>query len=279
MGAAISLGATVVALALAGTLYAGMRDRFIASWSEMLESLVSAPQLSALMSRREKAERVPDPEHANGLLVVLFAVALAGTTVGVASWFLRPEYQPMIAPVLALTLFSACLFACLLGAIAEPRQRRLSPRMNRRIEAELLLGGATYTGRLSDISVHGARFLAEDLVDLPARALAGKLTLKGPTGTIQLPVQLSRQTEASGRSAFGLSFTGRTVGEFATVVRLAHRSGDAYADLCDARARPAGIARLFAASSWRGIWAFLRKLSLPTRSDAKWIPLRRMKHR
>jgi hypothetical protein len=151
--------------------------------------------------------------------------------------------------------------------------------MNRRIEAELLLGGKRHPGRLTDISVHGARFVAEDLVQLSARALTGQLTLKTPTGETILPVQLSRQIEAGGRSAFGLSFTGRTVGEFATVVRLAHRSGDAYADLCDARAKPAGIARLFAASSWRGIWAFLRKLTPPTRSDAKWIPLRRMKHR
>ena len=45
-------------------------------------------------------------------------------------------------------------------------------------------------------------------------------------------------------TAFGLAFTGRTVGEFATVVRLAHRSGDAYADICDARAKPMGVMKL-----------------------------------
>jgi len=278
-GAAVTLATTITALALAGTLNAGMRDNLIAGWSEMLESLLSAPSLASLMTRREKAERVPDPEHANGLLVVLFAIALAGTTAGVAGWYLRPEYQHMLAPLLGLTIFSACLFACLLGAIAEPRQRRLSPRMNRRVDAELLLGGETYTGRLADISVHGARFLAEEIVDMNARALTGQLTLKTPSGTTILPVQLSRQTTASGRSAFGLSFTGRTVGEFATVVRLAHRSGDAFADACDARAKPAGLARLFAASSWRGIWAFLRKLSPPTRDDSRWIPIRRPSRR
>lgn len=278
-GAGVSLAATVVALALAGTLNAGMRDGFIAAWSEMLESLVSAPSLAALMGRRERAERVPDPEHANGLLVVLFAIALAGTTAGVAAWSLRPEYQPMLAPLLALTLFGACLFACLLGAIAEPRQRRLSPRVARRVDAELLLGGEKYVGRLADISVHGARFVADEMVELSARALTGQLTLKTAAGTATLPVQLSRQMEAAGRSAFGLSFTGRTVGEFATVVRLAHRTGDAYADLCDARAAPAGPARLFATATFRGLWAFLRKLTPPTRSDAKWIPIRRLKHR
>lgn len=278
-GAAVSLGATVVALGLAGALNAGMRDGFIAAWSEMLESLISAPSLATLMGRRETAERVPDPEHANGLLVVLFAISLAGTTAGISAWFLRPEYQAMLAPSLALTLFGACLFACLLGALAEPRQRRLSPRVARRVEAELLLGGEKYVGRLADISVHGARFLADDAVELSARALTGQLTLKTSTGRTTLSVQLSRQTESGGRSAFGLSFTGRTVGEFATVVRLTHRSGDAYADLCDARATPAGFTRLLAASSWRGIWAFLRKLAPPTRGQAGWVPIRRMKHR
>ncbi len=272
------LVALVVALALTGMLNAGMRGGVIAVWSETLESLLAAPSLYSLMRGREKKDRAPDPEHANGLLVVLFALALAGTTAGVAAWLLRPEYQPLLAPSLALTLFTASLLACLLGAIAEPRQRRLSPRISRRIGAELLLGGERFPGRLADISVHGARFVAEEIVDLPARALAGQLTVKTRDGETVLPVQLSRQTETSGRSAFGLSFTGRTVGEFAAVVRLAHRSGDAFADLCDARAKPAGLARLFAASSWRGVWAALRKLSPPARGRTRWIPIRRMGH-
>lgn len=278
-GAVAAVGAVVVALALAGHLNAGMRDGLIAAWSEMLESLLSAPQLAALMIHREKAERIPDPEHANGLLVVLFAITLAGTTAGVAGWYMRPELQPALAPLLALTVFAACLLACLLGAIAEPRQRRLSPRISRRFEAELLLGGVRHAGRLADISVHGARFIAQDVVELSARALTGQLTLKTQSGETTLPVQLSRQNDTAGRSAFGLSFTGRTVGEFATVVRLAHQSGEAYVDLCDARAKPAGLGRLFAAASWRGLGAFVRKLTSPTRAQTKWIPIRRMRHR
>jgi hypothetical protein len=204
-------------------------------------------------------------------------LTLAGTTAGVAAWFLKPELHAIITPLLTLTIASACLFACLLGAIAEPRQRRLSPRVNRRVQAQLLLGGETYVGRLADISVHGARFLAEEVIDERVLALAGVLTIKTPQGESALPVQLSRQNETAGRSALGLSFTGRTVGEFATVVRLAHRSGDAYADLCDARARPAGAARLVTTLGLRGIWAFLRKLTPPTRGD--WIPIRRTKLR
>jgi hypothetical protein len=244
----------------------------------MLESLLSAPSLFALFGRRiDAGKATPDPEHANGLLVVLFALSLAGTTAGVAAWFVKPELHGTITPLLALTLLSACLFACLLGAIAEPRQRRLSPRVNRRIRAQLLLGGETYLGRLADISVHGARFLAEEVIDTRALALAGVLTIKSGQAETTLPVQLSRQTEAAGRSSFGLSFTGRTVGEFATVVRLAHKSGDAYADLCDARAKPAGVARLVTGLSWRGIWAFLRKLTPPTRGD--WVAIRRSRLR
>src|SRR6185295_606902 len=109
-------------------------------------------------------------------------------------------------------------------AISEQRQRRLSPRVNRRFEAELLLGGERYSGRLADISVHGAQFVADTLIDTSVRAFAGKLTLTTEDNVTELPVQLSRQSESQGCSAFGLSFTGRTVGEFATVVRLAHRS-------------------------------------------------------
>jgi cellulose synthase (UDP-forming) len=277
-GSAVSLLTLVVALSMAGMLNSGMRGNFIAVWSEMLETFLSAPSLFALFGRRiDAGKATPDPEHANGLLVILFAISLAGTTAGIAAWLVKPEQHTMLAPVLALTLFGACLFACLLGAIAEPRQRRLSPRVSRRVDAQLLLGGATYKGRLADISVHGARFLAEEVIDLGALALAGMLTIRSSQGDATLPVQLSRQTESAGRSAFGLSFTGRTVGEFATVVRLAHRSGDAYADLCDARAKPTGAARLITALSLRGVWAFLRRLTPPTRGE--WIPIRRTRLR
>lgn len=272
---AASLITIVVAIAMAGSLNAGMRSHLIGAWSEILESLLTAPSLLNIIFRRTKAERVPDPERANSLLVVVFALALAGTTAGIAAWFLKPELQAALTPALALTIFTAALLACLLGAIAEPRQRRLSPRVKKRLAAELLVGGTTVAGRLADISVHGARFVADVAIDLPARALGGQLTLATPNGDTILPVQLSRQTEAFGRPAFGLSFTGRTVGEFATIVRLAHKSGDAYADLCDNRAKPAGITRLFASLSWRGIGALFSKVNPPSAQDT-WIPLRRL---
>jgi len=272
---AFSLVAAITAIAMAGALNAGMRGRLIGAWSEILESFLTAPSLLHIITRRAKAERAPAPEHANGLLVVVFAVALAGTTLGITAWFMRPELQSAIAPMLALTLLTAALLACLLGAIAEPRQRRLAPRVKRRMSAELLIGGTTVAGRLADVSVHGAQFIANDTVDLPARALAGQLTLDGPQGKTTLPVQLSRQLEAFGRPAFGLSFTGRTVGEFATVVRLAHKSGDAYADLCDKRAKRAGLTKLFASLSWRGFASLWRKVNPPP-AQATWIPLRRL---
>jgi cellulose synthase (UDP-forming) len=271
----VSLAAVITAIAMAGALNAGMRGRLIGAWSEVLESFLTAPSLMQIIFRRAKPERAPAPEHANGLLVVVFAIALAGTTLGVTAWFTKPELQGAIAPMLGLTLFTAALLACLLGAIAEPRQRRLAPRVKRRLSAELLIGGNTVVGRLADVSVHGAQFIANDTVDLPARALTGQLTLEGPQGKTTLPVQLSRQIEAYGRPAFGLSFTGRTVGEFATIVRLAHKTGDAYADLCDARAKRAGLTRLFTSLSWRGIFSLWRKVNPPP-AHATWIPLRRL---
>ncbi|MEQ1866953.1 MAG: PilZ domain-containing protein [Micropepsaceae bacterium] len=277
---AAALASLFVALAMTGALNAGMRGGVIAVWSEMLETLLSAPSLFTLYTRRaDTAKSIPEPEHANGLLVVLFAISLAGTTAGTAAWFVKPELWPVLTPLLALTLVGACAFACLLGAIAEPRQRRMSPRVTRRVSAHLLMGGEKFLGRLADISVHGARFIADECVELHARAMAGQLIITTPQGTTTLPVQLSRQTEAGGRSAFGLSFTGRTVGEFAAVVRLAHRSGDAYADMLDARAKPAGLTRLLTLSGLRGIWAFLRKLNPPTHAEAKWVPIKRPERR
>ncbi len=265
---AASIAGMVCALLMSGALLSGIRTPVIAIWSELLESFLTAPALIHLLRGRENPEGTPQIERANGLLIMSFALLLAGTTVGVVVLSLQgPLHIPLAAPA-ALTIFMAFLFACLIGAIAEPRQRRMAPRVNRRLQAELLLGGETFFGRLADISVHGARFVADELVDLPARALAGIITLDSPTGRTTLPVQLSRQVETGGRSAFGLSFTGRTVGEFATVVRLAHRSGDTYADICDARARPIGILRMSPILALRGLMGFLSSLK-PRRAPGK----------
>jgi cellulose synthase (UDP-forming) len=257
---AVSVAGIVLALMMSGALFSGIRTPVIATWSEMLESFLSIPALVHMVRGRENPEGTPRIERANGLLILSFALLLAGTTMGVGSLGLAGPIEIPLATPAVLTIIMAFLFACVIGAIAEPRQRRLAPRINRRLQAELLLGGETFFGRLADISVHGARFIADELVDLPARALAGIITLDSPTGRTTLPVQLSRHVETGGRSAFGLSFTGRTVGEFATVVRLAHRSGDSYADICDARARPIGILRMSPSLALRGIFTFVRSI-------------------
>jgi len=262
-GAAMTMAGLVVALSLAGALHAGLGGGFIAMWSELLESLLSMPGMVALLGgRRDGVVQKLNADHAASLLIVLFAIGLAGTTAGLAAWLMKPELQTQVAPLLAATLFSACVLALLLGAISEQRQRRLSPRVTRRFEAVLLLGGERYRGRLVDISVHGAQFVADNEIDASVRAFAGKLTLTTESEDImELPVQLSRQIERDGSSAFGLSFTGRTVGEFATVVRLAHRSTSHFADVCDRRSRPTGAGRLFALLTLRGIRDLFRRLS------------------
>jgi cellulose synthase (UDP-forming) len=264
----VSLSGLIIALIMSGTLFSGIKTLLIGMWSELLETFLTAPSIAMLMRGRDTGDSIPSMDRANGLLVVSFALLLAGTTAGIVALSLKGAPQAAQAAPAALTIFTALFFACLLGAVAEPRQRRMSPRMNRRLQAELLLGGEKILGRLADISVHGARFVADDLVDLPARALAGVITLNGPGGKSVLPVQLSRQTETGGRTAFGLSFTGRTVGEFATVVRLAHRSGDAYADLCDSRARPLGLLKLFPILTLRGIGSFVSRLFVRRKSES-----------
>lgn len=278
-GILVSLSSLITALMMSGALNAGIRATIIAMWTELLESLLSTAAVSSYLRGRGSDDRVSEVDRASSLLVVLFALTLAGTTASVAALYLQSSLHPALAAAAALTIFSACLVACLLGAIAEPRQRRLSPRVNRRFQAELLLGGETFFGRLADISVHGARFISDEFVDLQARAFAGVITLNGPTGRSTLPVQLSRQSETSGRTAFGLSFTGRTVGEFATVVRLAHRSGDSYADICDARATPMGVMRLLPLLTLRGVGSFVASLVAKRQSQAELVRLDRSKKR
>jgi cellulose synthase (UDP-forming) len=177
-----------------------------------------------------------------GLPVALAAVSLAGLGFGGAKLAAYPGAAVWLGPVLILCALSLALSLGALGAIREPRQKRAAPRLPADMEAELVAGGRRIPGRLADISIQGARFVADESAPIDVPVVGGLIRIVGPHGPIILPVQLSRAAPEMGRTAFGMRFTGRQLIAFANAVTLVYRTQERFHQARDLRGRaPNGV--------------------------------------
>jgi hypothetical protein len=168
---------------------------------------------------------------------ILAAIALAGFGLGAAKLAATPALAPWLAPLLALSAISIVAGLGALGAVREPRQKRAAPRLPTDMDAELIAGGRRIPGRLADISIQGARFVAHETKPLDLAVVGGLIRIVGPHGPINLPVQLSRTAPQTGQMTFGMRFTGRQLIAFANAVTLVYHSQERFARARDVRGR------------------------------------------
>jgi hypothetical protein len=170
------------------------------------------------------------------------ALALAGLGFGGARLAAEPALMLWAGPLLALSALSLCVALGALGAVREPRQKRAAPRLPTDMDAELIAGGRRIPGRLADISIQGARFVADETKPLDMSVVGGVIRIVGPHGPINLPVQLSRAAPELGHMTFGMRFTGRQLIAFANAVTLVYRTQERFAQARDLRGRaPNGV--------------------------------------
>lgn len=171
------------------------------------------------------------------LPTILTAVSLAALGFGCAKLAAQPSLWSFLAPLLTLCAIGLTLSLGAMGAIQEPKQKRAAPRLPTDMEAELVAGGRRITGRLADISIQGARFVADDTAPLDLSVVGGLIRIVGPHGPIHLPVQLSRAASETGHMTFGMRFTGRQLIAFANAVTLVYRTQERFAQARDLRGR------------------------------------------
>lgn len=165
------------------------------------------------------------------------AIALAGLGFGAANLAANPSLAIWLWPLTAMCAVSLIMSLGALGAIQEPRQKRAAPRLPTDMDAELVAGARRIPGRLADISIQGARFVADEGKPLDMSVVGGLIRIVGPHGPINLPVQLSRAAPDMGHMTFGLRFTGRQLIAFANAVTLVYRSQERFARARDLRGR------------------------------------------
>lgn len=165
------------------------------------------------------------------------AIALAALGLGAAKLAANPGLAAWIAPLLLLCAVAIAAALGALGAIREPRQKRAAPRLPADMDAELIAGGRRIPGRLADISIQGARFVASENKPLDLAVVGGLIRIVGPHGPINLPVQLSRAAPDMGHMTFGMRFTGRQLIAFANAVMLVYQTQERFARARDIRGR------------------------------------------
>jgi hypothetical protein len=223
--------AAFAVLGLMASTLSGWRHSAAALFLEVAANLALAGPHWALLRGRASSPRGP----AVALTVMLAALGLAGAGYGGAAAAADPRLFPTLAPLAVLSLMTAILALGALGAVREPRQKRAAPRLPACMDAALVVGHVRIDGRLADISVQGARFVANAHTVPEGAAVGGLIRLVGPHGPISLPVQLSRAETAGGETSFGLKFTGRQLIAFANAIALVYRTQERFAAMRDAR--------------------------------------------
>jgi PilZ domain len=230
--------AVLSALLVSALTQSGWRHSAAALFVDIAVQLKLAGPMLSLISRT-----APTIAARSAIVpTILAALSFAALGFGAAKLAAAPYYALWLGPLLALSALS--LFASLgaLGAIHEPRQKRAAPRLPTDMEAELVAGARRIPGRLADISIQGARFVAGDGKVLDVHAVGGLIRIVGPHGPINLPVQLSRAAPEAGHMTFGLRFTGRQLVAFANAVTLVYRTQERFARARDLRGRaPNGV--------------------------------------
>lgn len=171
------------------------------------------------------------------LPTILTAFSLAALGLGCAKLAAQPGLWPWLAPLLTLCALGLTLSLGAMGAIGEPKQKRAAPRLPTDMDAELIAGGRRIPGRLADISIQGARFVADEAKPLDLTVVGGLIRIVGPHGPINLPVQLSRAAPDMGHMTFGMRFTGRQLIAFANAVTLVYQTQERFARARDLRGR------------------------------------------
>jgi hypothetical protein len=223
---------------LSAAVLSGWRHSAAAAFMDMAVQLSLLRPMAALI-----AGRTPAPvRQAIIAPTILLALSLAAAGFGGAKLAAQPGLALWLVPLLALTALSLAVSLGALGAIREPRQKRAAPRLPAFMDAELIVGTRRLRGHLADISIQGARFVAEGVQSGGMPAVGGLIRVVGPHGPINLPVQLSRASADGEDTSFGLRFTGRQLIAFAQAVTLVYRSQERFAATRDARGRaPNGV--------------------------------------
>jgi hypothetical protein len=223
---------------LSAAVLSGWRHSAAATFMDMAVQLSLLRPMTALIAGRAPGsirQAVIAP-------MILLALSLAAAGFGGAKLAAQPGLAMWLSPLLVLTALSLAISLGALGAIREPRQKRAAPRLPAFMDAELIVGARRLRGHLADISIQGARFVAEGVQNGGMPAVGGLIRVVGPHGPINLPVQLSRAAAEGEDTSFGLRFTGRQLIAFAQAVTLVYRSQERFAAARDARGRaPNGV--------------------------------------
>jgi hypothetical protein len=138
----VSLSGLIIALIMSGTLFSGIKTLLIGMWSELLETFLAAPSIAMLMRGRDSGDSIPSMGPCKWIACGL--LRLTARRHDCRHCGPQPERRTTGGPGRARCIddLHGTLF---LPACSVPWQNLVSgacrPRMNRRLQAELLLGG------------------------------------------------------------------------------------------------------------------------------------------
>ncbi len=236
----------VGSMVYATIMFGNVRWPFVGAVYEIMQSLYALPAVlrTFINPRGQKFLVTPKGEKldedfvsplSTPFYLVFFLVTLAFVFAGYR-WINFPAQREV---VLVTGLWNTLNFLSLLmalGTLMERRQIRLNPRMPASVASVLKLGSIEVKGRLTDMSMGGARFVPDLDTPLPDLETATEGILEVPERSRAPSVELSiRRTphvldkDAVG-GGVGLSFVTESSADFSRIVSLVHGDSERWDD-------------------------------------------------
>ncbi len=187
---------------------------------------------------------------------LLYAIAIASVAFGIWRWDAQPLERETTAITLAWITFSLFYLHAALGALLERRQRRKDPRVPAWRRARLTMSdGSLLPGRVTDLSLGGARFVADPgpwptVADGEPSCMQVVRPEDGREDLFDMTVR--RVDATAGGLAIGLAFAELSFEDQRRLVAQAYGSSQRWQQMRHHRTDPIGITRPLAILFWIG---------------------------
>lgn len=170
----------------------------------------------------------------------LLALALVSLAVGVSRMIDEPQLRWALVFVSFWVLLDVLALLGVIGALAERRQRRLVPRVVRRLPVWIRMGnGPEEEARTANLSSHGAGLSLPPTGSVPR--VGGPIELRFPGSGVRLGGEIRHVTERNGLRTMGVQYRPRSAVEVRVAVAAAFGSSAALAEWASTRHRGVNV--------------------------------------
>jgi len=185
---------------------------------------------------------------------VVFAITFAALPIGLWRIWMDADHRGLVVITMGWEIFNLFVLTAALGALFERKQRRVVPRLRSNLQACLIQDRRRIPGRITNLSMGGARFVVAP-GQLPPRSGTGDmLEIEVQAPHHPEPIRLRAELRAERGGVCGLAFDPDPA-QFGLEVSLVHGDSGRWASFWDESSRDSSALHAFWMMTRTGLWA------------------------